>query len=276
MTSDSASVLHPFILSWNTRNDKSTPGLSSDLTCITGTCLGEYPIDGWIRYYLEIPKEGKKQDIAGRSNIAGTEDEKNVKWNMKRTINLPVYANSENYSLDNLSSVIEHWDEIGIPEKKIVKFGEKENFWPQNAPAEGPNGPCGPCSEIFYDWGKDTGCRRKECDPSCDCGRFIEVWNLVFTQFNRTGPNKLEELPAKNIDTGMGLERITAVMQGVKTNFETDLFVPVIEKLRTLTQSIKPSKLNAAADHVRAAVFCIASSFGSRSCRFGRAGACDE
>ncbi|MCK4463978.1 MAG: alanine--tRNA ligase, partial [Candidatus Omnitrophica bacterium] len=123
---------------------------------------------------------------------------------------------------------------VKVPKKRIVKFGAKENFWPSNAPVEGPNGPCGPCSEIFYDWGKDTGCGKKNCGPSCDCGRFVEVWNLVFTQFNRMGKNKLQPLPNRNIDTGMGLERITAVMEGVKTNFETDLFIPIITELKAI------------------------------------------
>ena len=149
-------------------------------------------------------------------------------------------------------------DLIKVPEKKIVKFGAKDNFWPANAPKDGPNGPCGPCSEIFYDWGKGTGCGKKACNPSCDCGRFIEVWNLVFTQFERKEGGKLGSLPNKNIDTGMGLERITAVMQGVKTNFETDLFTPIIEEIKEHNPKLKTRSLNAIADHVRAATFAIA------------------
>ncbi|MBN1353381.1 MAG: alanine--tRNA ligase [Candidatus Omnitrophica bacterium] len=151
------------------------------------------------------------------------------------------------------------WREsVKIPAKKIVKLGAKDNFWPSNAPEEGPNGPCGPCSEIFYDWGKDTGCGKKNCDPSCSCGRFVEVWNLVFTQFERKGDGKLEPLPNKNIDTGMGLERISSVMQSVKTNFETDLFAPVIQALRTYSPRIRTRDLNAIADHIRAVTFAIA------------------
>ena len=113
---------------------------------------------------------------------------------------------------------------IKLPVKKIVKLGDKENFWPSEAKEKGPNGPCGPCSEIFFDQGKDVGCKSEGCDPSCSCGRFMEVWNLVFTQYNRKEGGKLEPLPNKNIDTGMGLERLSAVMQGVSNNFETDLF----------------------------------------------------
>jgi len=149
-------------------------------------------------------------------------------------------------------------DDIRFPEARIVKMGAKDNFWPSNAPSEGPNGPCGPCSEIYYDWGKGTGCKEPECNPECNCGRFIEIWNLVFTQFNRVGVNKLEPLPSKNIDTGMGLERITAVMQGARTNFGTDLFQPIINELKKYTKNHSPQALYAMSDHLRAAVFTIA------------------
>jgi alanyl-tRNA synthetase len=151
-------------------------------------------------------------------------------------------------------------DKIKIPAVKIVKLGDKENFWPSEAKAKGPNGPCGPCSEIFFDWGKDTGCGSPKCDPSCSCGRFSEIWNLVFTQFNRQGQGLLEPLPKKNIDTGMGLERLTAVMQGVESNFETDLFKPIVDEV---IREVKIDALDnreliyAVVDHVRAIVFCI-------------------
>ncbi|MDP3803952.1 MAG: alanine--tRNA ligase, partial [Candidatus Omnitrophota bacterium] len=147
-----------------------------------------------------------------------------------------------------------------MPEKKIMKFGEKENFWPSEAPTKGPNGPCGPCSEIFYDYGEDVGCRKPECTPVCDCGRFVEVWNMVFTQYDRQPDGSLKSLPAKNIDTGMGLERLASVMQGVKTNFETDIFRPITSQIEKASkpQSIKASGVNAIADHIRAVTFCIA------------------
>jgi len=148
-------------------------------------------------------------------------------------------------------------DIVGIPENRIVKLGAEDNFWPANAPLDGPNGPCGPCSEIFYDFGTQKGCKKIDCNPACDCGRFVEVWNLVFTQFNRVDVNKLEPLPSKNIDTGMGLERMTRVMQGAGTNFETDLFKPVTEELEKLISDKKKSVLNLIADHIRAAIFSI-------------------
>jgi len=151
-------------------------------------------------------------------------------------------------------------DVIKIPKEKIIKFGEKENFWPSEAPSKGPNGPCGPCSEIFYDYGKDTGCRKNGCTPACDCGRFVEAWNLVFTQYDRQSDGSLKPLPGRNIDTGMGMERITSVIQGVKTNFEIDIFAPIVEEIKKASkrQSVKMSKVNAVADHIRAATFCIA------------------
>ena len=147
---------------------------------------------------------------------------------------------------------------IGISEEKIVRLGAKDNFWPANAIEDGPNGPCGPCSEIFFDYGKDSDCKRKECSPGCSCGRFVEIWNLVFTQFNRKDKGILEPLPNKNIDTGMGLERMASVMQGVKSNFEIDIFKPIIQTIldyRPSTIDYRP--INSIADHIRAIVFAI-------------------
>jgi len=151
-------------------------------------------------------------------------------------------------------------DIIKIPISKIVKLDDRSNFWPSEAKKKGPDGPCGPCSEIFFDWGENYGCKRVNCNPSCSCGRFVEVWNLVFTQFNRKSSGILEPLPKKNIDTGMGLERLASVMQGVKTNFETDLFIPIIEEItNNLNVDIEKFKQNiyAIADHIRAITFAI-------------------
>lgn len=149
--------------------------------------------------------------------------------------------------------------EIRVPVGKIVRLGDKENFWPSEAKQKGPNGPCGPCSEIFYDQGAQTGCRKPGCSPACDCGRFLEVWNLVFTQYNRLEDGRLEPLPNKNIDTGMGLERLCAVMQGVSNNFETDLFVPVVKEIvrRVPRAPGQKEALYAVSDHLRAVTFCL-------------------
>jgi len=146
-------------------------------------------------------------------------------------------------------------DKIGVSKDRIVKLGEDNNFW-----AAGPTGPCGPCSEIYYDLGAKLGCGRADCAPGCDCDRFLEIWNLVFMEFNRDEKGALHPLPKKNIDTGMGLERIASVMQGVSTNFDTDLFTPIIEKIKSLSPSgAKDADVSARiiADHTRAASFLI-------------------
>jgi len=151
-------------------------------------------------------------------------------------------------------------DIIKVPVLRIVKLDDRTNFWPAQAKEKGPDGPCGPCSEIFFDWGKDFGCKRPECNPSCSCGRFVEVWNLVFTQFNRKSPGILEPLPKKNIDTGMGLERLASIMQAVKTNFETDLFSPIVKEIISNLDVDKDKfkeNIYAVSDHIRAVTFAI-------------------
>ncbi|MEK6636300.1 MAG: alanine--tRNA ligase [Planctomycetota bacterium] len=158
----------------------------------------------------------------------------------------------------------EIWEKhIGIPRERIYLYGEKDNFWPSNAPTHGPNGPCGPCSEIFFDQGEEIGCGRKECEPACDCDRYVEIWNLVFTQYDRKEGGRLEPLPHKNVDTGMGLERMTRVMQGVQTNFDIDIFRPIIKSIEEISSLKYNGKLEHAvlmrriADHTKACVFCI-------------------
>lgn len=165
----------------------------------------------------------------------------------------------------NDDEAYEIWNKkIGLAPEIIYKFGDKDNFWPSNAPTDGPNGPCGPCSEIFYDQGRDVGCKRKECSPECDCGRFAEIWNLVFTQYERKEGGVLETLPMKNIDTGMGLERIACVLQGKKVNYEIDIFEKMISyltekcSLNIARDEKRRASIYAISDHVRAAVFCIA------------------
>ncbi len=151
--------------------------------------------------------------------------------------------------------------DIRIAPDRIVRLGDHSNFWPADAKEKGPNGPCGPCSEIFYDYGANPKCTSKKCDPACDCGRFSEIWNLVFTQFDRKEGGVLDPLPNKNIDTGMGLERLVAVVQGKRSNYETDLFAPI---LKSIDQHVDQKKVLTKtqryiiADHIRAIVFAIA------------------
>ena len=165
---------------------------------------------------------------------------------------------------ENDDEAVEIWEKkVGIAGERIVRLGEKPNYWPPNAPSEGPNGPCGPCSEIFYDFGSEVGCRRPDCGPDCDCGRFSEIWNLVFMQYNREEGGVLTPLPKKNIDTGMGLERVSAVLQGTPTNFETDLFMPIVREAAYIAgveygvDEQTDIALRVIADHARAMAFAI-------------------
>ncbi|HLY09870.1 MAG TPA: alanine--tRNA ligase, partial [Planctomycetota bacterium] len=155
-------------------------------------------------------------------------------------------------------------EEIGIPANHLFRLGEGDNFWPANAPSQGPNGPCGPCSELYYDYGPKYGCGSPDCSITCGCNRYVEIWNLVFTQFDRQDGGVLEPLPQKNIDTGAGLERWASVLQGVHSNFETDVFMAIIgaeAQILSLTYSPgteQSSRMRRIADHVRALTFCIA------------------
>lgn len=152
------------------------------------------------------------------------------------------------------------WQKItGIPKERIVRLGEKDNFW-----SMGDTGPCGPCSEILYDRGEKYRCQAKECAiGKCDCDRWLEIWNLVFMQYDRDENGVLTPLPRPSIDTGMGLERIASVMQGVDSNFDTDLIKPLIEKVEELTKKKyyadeRGFPFRVIADHVRSCTFLIA------------------
>jgi len=148
---------------------------------------------------------------------------------------------------------------IGLPEERIFRLGDDDNFW-----AAGPTGPCGPCSEIIYDQGPAFSCGKQDCGVGCDCDRYLEIWNLVFMQYSRDESGKLTPLPKQNIDTGMGLERLCSVVQKVSTNFETDLFRPVIDGACAIAGirygSSRKGDLasRVVSDHLRASAFMIA------------------
>jgi alanyl-tRNA synthetase len=157
------------------------------------------------------------------------------------------------------------WAAQGVPKDRIYEMGLKDNFWQM-----GDTGPCGPCSEIYYDMGaaaSDQG--HTDCAFGCDCGRYVEIWNLVFMQFDRDASGKLTPLPKPSIDTGMGLERTAAVLQGVISNYDTDLFTPLIKRAAELTgaslqkelskeaHTKSAASLRVIADHSRAATFLI-------------------
>ncbi len=148
-------------------------------------------------------------------------------------------------------------DEIGIPENKIFRFGKEDNFW------EHGSGPCGPCSEIYYDRGPEYGCGKPGCTVGCDCDRYIEIWNNVFSQFDNDGHNNYTELKQKNIDTGMGLERLACVCQNVDSLFDVDTVMNITHKVSELTgahygQSYQRDvSLRVITDHIRSATFMI-------------------
>jgi len=147
---------------------------------------------------------------------------------------------------------------IGLPQAKIVKLGEKDNFW-----AMGDTGPCGPCSEIIIDQGEKVGCGKPTCRVGCECDRFLELWNLVFMQYNRDAHGVQSPLPNPCIDTGMGLERVAAIIQNVTSNYETDLFQPLIQRIEEISNSpygrnkITDTSIRVIADHLRAITFLI-------------------
>lgn len=147
---------------------------------------------------------------------------------------------------------------IGLPEDRVLRMGEKDNFW-----SMGDTGPCGPCSEILIDQGEEFSCGKETCAPGCECDRYLELWNLVFMQFDRDSSGKMTPLPNPSIDTGMGLERITAVLQGVKSNYETDLLRGVISNVEDISgksygdNDDDDVSMRVIADHARAVTFLI-------------------
>ena len=167
-----------------------------------------------------------------------------------------VFAGNETTPADDEAFAI--WrDVIGIPENRIFRFGKEDNFW------EHGSGPCGPCSEIYYDRGEQYGCGKPGCTVGCDCDRYVEVWNIVFSQFNNDGHGHYEELKQKNIDTGMGLERLACVCQNVASLFDVDTVMNITNKVSELTgahyeESQKMDvSLRVITDHIRSSTFMI-------------------
>ena len=167
--------------------------------------LGNFSFGG---YFKEDAITWAWEFLTGTTDYAGTPSSDRAKFCLPlKAANLWVSVYEED------DEAFQLWQKLGVPKDRIKRLGQADNFWPANAPKDGPNGPCGPCSEIYYDpEGKVQG------------PKSVEVWNLVFTQFDRQPDGSLTPLPRKNIDTGMGLERLARVVQGVKTDYETDLF----------------------------------------------------
>jgi alanyl-tRNA synthetase len=161
------------------------------------------------------------------------------------------------YTDDDEAADLWHLQE-GVPRERIYRFGEKDNFW-----SMGDTGPCGPCTEIFWDNGPEVGCGSPDCAVGCDCDRYMEIWNNVFMQFNRSADGVLTPLPKPSVDTGMGLERITTVMQGVRSNYDTDLLQGIIRHIerhsgKKYGDNERDSvSMRVIADHSRAVTFLI-------------------
>jgi len=161
------------------------------------------------------------------------------------------------YKDDDEAFTIWH-EQMGVPAERIVRMGEKSNFWMM-----GETGPCGPCSEILYDQGAGTGCGLPTCSVECECDRHLEIWNLVFTQFDRDASGKMTPLPRPNIDTGMGLERLASVIQGMTSNYDSDLFTGIIRCIEKISgRTYKKNEdddisMRVIADHSRSVTFLI-------------------
>jgi alanyl-tRNA synthetase len=172
-------------------------------------------------------------------------------------VRVSVFGGDDQVPADD--EAVELWKSHGFSDDRIARLGRGDNFW---GPA-GPTGPCGPCSELYIDMGEELGCGRPECGPGCDCDRWLEYWNLVFVQYEMNERGELAELAAQSIDTGMGLERVTAIAQGVSSVFETDVFAPLIalgERLSGQTYGASEPvtrALRTMADHARGIAFLV-------------------
>jgi len=177
----------------------------------------------------------------------------------KEKISVSCFAGDNDAPRDDESASI--WESLGIPKERIYFFPKKDNWW---GPA-GATGPCGPDTEMFYDTGKEE-CG-KNCKPGCSCGKYFEIWNDVFMQYNKDSCGKYELLKQKNVDTGMGLERTAAVLEGKKTVYDIEIFIPIIEKIKQLAGIEKPSdkqmmSIRIITDHARASTFILGDDLG--------------
>jgi alanyl-tRNA synthetase len=169
-------------------------------------------------------------------------------------ISVSCFAGDKDAEKDEESA--KHWERLGIPKERIYFFPKEDNWW---GPA-GKTGPCGPDTEMFYDTGKEK-CG-KDCKPGCFCGKYFEIWNDVFMQYNKTAEGKFEKLKQHNVDTGMGVERTIATLQGKKSVYETELFKPMMEKIKQLSKEYNEKSARIIADHIRAVVFVLGEGKG--------------
>lgn len=198
-------------------------------------------------------------EMLGNWSLGDYFKEDSIKWSyelLTEVLHIPsekifvtCFAGDEDAPKDEEAAGI--WESCGIPKERIFFFGKEDNWW-----SCGATGPCGPDTEIFYDTGVPKCC--DTCNPSCDCGKYIEIWNNVFMQYNQKEDGTFELLSQKNVDTGMGLERIAYVLQGKNNVFETELFVPIIEKVKEMSKHPEDDSLRIIADHMRAACLLVA------------------
>ena len=163
-------------------------------------------------------------------------------------LSVTVFAGDEDAPKDTEAE--KAWLKAGIPQDRIYYFGKDDNWW-----IAGEEGPCGPDTEMFYDTGKPA-CS-EHCNPSCDCGKYVEIWNNVFMEYYKEKNGKYRKLEQKNVDTGLGLERMTMLLQGKETPFDTDLFLPTMEKLKNLTKSDDINSRRIVSDHLRSSMMII-------------------
>lgn len=179
----------------------------------------------------------------------------------KDKLNITIYGGDPVYKdIPADEEAYKIWTSLGIPDERIYPLNAEHNFW---GPA-GTSGPCGPCSEVFYDMGKDKGCGRPECGPHCDCGRFVEIWNPgVFMQYNKDEEGKVSKLAFNSVDAGAGLERFALVLQNVETVFETDLLKPISDalisenKIFNLKTDDHKIPLRVMTDHLKSTIFMM-------------------
>ena len=164
-------------------------------------------------------------------------------------LSVTCFAGDEDAPRDKITA--ECWKKAGIPEDRIYYYGKDDNWW-----IAGEEGPCGPDTEMFYDTGKPA-CG-SDCQPSCDCGKYVEIWNNVFMEYYKTKDGKYEKLKQHNVDTGLGLERMTMLLQGKETPFDTELFAPIMEKLKELEKVDDIASRRIVAEHLRASMMVIA------------------
>lgn len=201
-------------------------------------------------------------EMLGNWSLGDYFKEESIKYSyefLTKVLNIPAekisvtcFAGDKDAPKDEVAAKI--WEECGIDKSRIYFFGKKDNWW---GPA-GQTGPCGPDTEIFLDTGAPK-CS-DDCNPACDCGKYVEIWNNVFMEYNKNEDGSFSPLAQKNVDTGMGLERMTFLMQGKNNVFETELFVPIIEKVKEMSENPEDSSLRIIADHLRASALLMCDS----------------